>query len=177
MRMKGLAFMLGITICGCAWIHGQARPAARPHPATLGWATIEIDQVEFVGPTLNFRVLVGATDGGVVLDRRLIPNTDVELKDARDCDAGGRLTRIFVDFFPEVPGPSDLLELRPGEWFGRNQQFPIFLGRQDGGGIPECVDATFVFRPEAALNDEIYFHVKGSLTPHADAGLAGDAGD
>jgi len=121
-------------------------------------------------------VFIGAADGGVVLDRRLVPNTVIELKDARDCDGGERLTHIFVDFFPGEPGANDLLELKPGEWFGQDQKFPLFIPHQDGGGIPACVDATFVFRPEAALNADVVFHVKGSLASQADAGWAADSG-
>jgi len=178
MRMRGMAFMLLLTIGGCAWLHEQVPLAAHPlSQAPAGWAGIEIDRVAFAGPTLNFRVLVTAVDGGVVLDRRLTPNADIEILDAQDCDAGKPLAYFFAEYLPPEPGPSDLLELGPGEWFGQDMRFPIFIHQQDGGGIPDCVDATFVFRPEAAANGEVHFRVRGSLAPRVDAGERADGGE
>jgi len=177
MRLRQIAFTLVLAIGGCAWLHNQARPPAPARPASLGVANVEIDRIAFVGPTLNFRVVIGAADGSVVLDRRLTPNADVEITDARDCDAGQPLTYSFAEYLPMVPGPSDLIELKPGEWFGKDEQFPIFIWQQrQDGGIPDCVDATFFFRPQAALNESVFFHVKGSLVAPPDGGEPVDSG-
>jgi len=162
---------LAVPIGGCAWLQEQLRPR---QPAPPGWAIVEADQVAFDGWDLSFRLLVGATDGGVVLDRRLVPNASVELTETLDCDAGTRLRHIFADFFPPEPLPSDLLELEPGTWFGKYEQVPMFVPRRDGGGLPACVDAAFTLHLEAALNPSVPFRVRGSVpvpVPVDDAGM------
>ncbi len=173
MRVKVIASSLIVGVGGCAWLQEQMRPVPQTAP---GWATTEVDQVAFDGKELSFRLTIGAADGGVVLDRRLVENADVELTEARDCDAGADLPVIFADFFPTPPGPSDLLELRPGKWYGARERFLLFIPDEDGGSPPSCVDATFVFRPEVALNPQVTFHVKADLVtptppPDADAGV------
>ena len=180
MRVTALALTVALAAGGCAWIRDQMRPEGPPPfyaPARAGYATIEVDQVELAGGDLNFRLLIGAVDGGVVLDRRMVPNTNVELEHALDCDAGTELRHIFVDSFVWEPGPSDLIELRPDMWYGMHERFPIFIRDRDGGGLPDCVDAIFTLHLESALNPHVPFRVRGArrVVPGNDGGQP-DAG-
>jgi len=173
MRLKVLACTVALAAGGCAWIRDQLRPAGPPPfypPVPVGYATIEVDQVELAGGDLSFRLLVSAVDGGVVLDRRMVPNTNVELEHALDCDAGTELRHIFVDSFVWEPGPSDLIELRPDMWYGLFERFPIFLHDPDGG-TPDCVDAIFTLHLESALNPHLPFRLRAArVVPGSDAG-------
>ena len=55
----------------------------------------------------------------------------------------------IFDFIPEPLGPSDLLQIRAGEWFGVRHDFPIFIAGEDGGNVPTCVDAAFLLHLES----------------------------
>src|SRR5262249_8859087 len=127
MRVRATLLAAAFVVTGCAWLQAQSypRPSPRDDPASRGWATVETDRATFAGFDVFFRLLVGAKDGGIVFDRRFVPNTNLELRAVQDCDAGTPLPFIFADYFPPPPSPSDLVELHAGEWFGTEEQFPI----------------------------------------------------
>ena len=123
-----------------------------------------MDQIAFDGERLHFRLLLAAHDGGITLDRRFIPSTNVDLKDVWACDGGPMpFPHYIYDFVPDPPGPSDLLQIRAGEWFGVRHDFPIFIAGEDGGNVPSCVDAAFLLHLESAANTPVPFRVMGSL--------------
>lgn len=173
MRVGVITLALLLAVPGCAWLQEQMRPAPARGP---GWATAEVDQVSFDGEELSFRLLIGAMDGGVVLDRRLIENAGVNLVDVQDCDGGPMpIPHIVTDFFPTPPAASDVLELPPGHWYGATERFLLFIAHEDGGGTPACVDATFTVRLETAANPNVPIRVKGtrliSEVERTDAGV------
>jgi len=172
MRVKIAGLALMFSVAGCAkWMDGYVLFPDPERPASVGIAHVEVDRASITGIDLDFRLLIGATDGGVLLDRRLVPNYSVEIKDAHDCDGGQRGNYVVVDYFPKSPSTSSMVDLRPGEWFGKDVHFPLFLEREDGGGVPDCVDATFTLHLANALNPHIPFQVRGyRFVSEGDAG-------
>jgi hypothetical protein len=172
MRLRPTFLALALMAGGCAWVRGSAHPEPPKPSGPLGWATVETDRAMLDDSgNLRFRLLIGASDGGVVLDRRLVPNTNLDLREVRDCDGGAMPMQHYIfDFFPPRPGPSDWLEIRSFDWFGTEEEIPLFVAEEDGGGIPSCVDAEFVLHLESAANTP-RFHVVGSRsTSEPDAG-------
>jgi len=172
MRVSVIVAGLLLATAGCAWLHEQARAST---PASAGWAAVEVDQIAFDGEDLHFRLLVSAHDGGIVLDRRLIPSIGVDLHEVSACDGGPMpFPHYIFDFIPDPLRSSDLLSIRAGEWFGARNDYPIFIAGKDGGDVPSCVDATFLLHLESAANTPVSFRVMGARSaPEADAGLPG----
>src|SRR5436190_208233 len=152
MRVRTTVLALATVVTGCAWFRAQSSssPPLPDVPTAWGWAVVETDRTAFDGEDVSFRLLIAARDGGIVLDRRFVPNTNVELRALQDCDAGTLLPTVIVDYFPEPPSASDLVKLRADEWFGTEERFFVTMPQKDGGPIADCVDATFRLRPEVA---------------------------
>ncbi|HVE86596.1 MAG TPA: hypothetical protein VND93_27250 [Myxococcales bacterium] len=164
---------LALATGGCTkWMYGHVLFPDPERPASAGWAVIETDHATFNGDDVDFRLLVGAQDGGIAFDRRFIPNANIDLKALQDCDAGTLLPLIVFDYIFDRPTAYDVVELRAGEWFGAEEQFPVTIQHEDAGPPADCVDVTFLFHPQVALNPEVVFHVRANyVRPDTDAGV------
>ena len=91
--------------------------------------------IEYDRQSVRLLFLVQATADGTTLDRRLVENTNVGLGAApQACESSETLQFMVRDHFPKPPGPSEMIELRRGEWFGREVEIRLF----DAAG-PDCV--------------------------------------
>jgi len=127
--------------------------------------------VQYDGESLQFRILVGAIDAGVTIDRRLIESINVDSRAVRDCATPAEVWFWYADWFARSPSDSDLLDLKPGDWFGRDVEFLFFPREKIPDGGPECIDVSFVIRPEPAAHPKWEL----PLTVHAER-IAQDAG-
>lgn len=178
MRVRVTALALVLAVGGCSkWMYGYVLFPDPERPISIGLARVEVDRASLVDGDLEFRLLVGAIDGGVLLDRRLVPSWGLEVTGALDCDGGGPIPYFFWDYLPPGPSSSSMVEIRAGEWFGKDVRFPLFVKEEDGGGVPNCVDATFTLNLAMALNPHVPFRVTAyRAIPEFDAGQEADAG-
>jgi hypothetical protein len=100
---------------------------------------LEVQDIQYDGWTLSARVLVSPESGALRLDRRFIPELDVELWGVSDCKSGA-VGAIRADVIAPRARPEDLLVLEPGFWFGRTVHFRPFAEHITPFG-PECVEA------------------------------------
>jgi hypothetical protein len=131
-------------LCACGLLQ-ELRPSVE---GTAENALIEVDRVQYDGEVMQFRLVLGAADAGVVIDRRIIENVHVTMDAVRDCAEAGALEYLFVDHLASPPTDKDLLALEPGYWFGSNLRYPLFPRERFPDGGPPCIDADFSVRPE-----------------------------
>lgn len=131
-------------LCACGLFQGL-RP---PGNDSTGKIQVEAGRTQYDGEVLQFRLLLGATDGGVVVDRRLIENVHVAMDAVRECAMAGDLSFLFVDRWASPPTEKDLLLVEPGYWFGSDLRYPLFPREDFPDGGPRCIDAYFSVRPE-----------------------------
>jgi hypothetical protein len=107
-------------------------------------AELELQNVQYDGETLSGRLLIGAVSGRLLLDKRLIVNTVVNLDIVRECETGLPPTFMRADAFPRPAREEDLLALEPGHWYGKQIHIPLFSAALGHPG-PDCIEATLTF--------------------------------
>jgi len=123
--------------------------------------TPERTHVRYDGELLQFRVLVGAADGGVVIDRRLLESIHIDSRTIHDCATGAEVWFWYAD------------------WFGRDVEFLLFPREKVPDAGPDCIDVQFAVRPEPVAHPkwEVPLVVHAERTnPDGRALLAPDSG-
>ena len=141
MRMSRLALMNLLTLVMAACTGAPFWRAQRRAETGEARAQLELQNVQYDGETLSGRLLVGAVSSRLLLDRRLIVNTVVNLDIVRECDTGLPPTFMRADALPRPPGEEDLLVLEPGDWYGKQLHIPLFSAALGHPG-PDCIEAT-----------------------------------
>jgi len=162
-------------LCSCG-LFQELQPSSDTPP---GHVEVEADRVLYDGEVLRFRILLGATDGGVVIDRRLIESIHVDPRSVQDCATGAAVGFWYADWFAPPPSGEDLLLLEPGYWFGGDLTYPFFPREEFPDGGPRCIDVRFAVRPYPSRYDawEHPLDVRAEhLPPDAGVVLAPDAG-
>jgi len=131
-------------LCACGLLR-ETRPSWAD---SSGPIEIEADRIWYDGDTLRFRVLLGAMDGGIVIDRHLVENVHVTADTATDCVTGKEVGFWSVDHIASSPREGDLLFLGPGDWFGTELEYPLFMHEHEDGGGPPCVQVKLTVQPE-----------------------------
>jgi hypothetical protein len=135
-------------------------------------AELELQRIEYDGKELKGRLLVGAKERPLRLDRRLGDEVSVDVTKVLNCRTGEPLEFLMADFFPGPPGEGDLLKLEPGKWYGAEVRFPLFDEHFTGQLGPECVDvelAVFLVEPDAVVHLRV--QAKKEVSARPDAGL------
>jgi hypothetical protein len=146
LKLAPLALMVMAACTGFPFFWKKNSPPAAP--GKVGGArcdsraSLELQDVHYDGKALSGRFLVGALTGSVRLDRRLLPNLDVNLDAVRECNEGQLVAFVRGDTFPPGAREEDLLVLERGFWFGRVMGFPVFSEPFTGPG-PQCIIAEF----------------------------------
>ena len=115
-------------------------PPAQPPPP--GRARLEFLDSRYDGLSLSGRFLVGATEGPVRLDKRLIENLSVNVKSVATCGTSEPLGFFITDSFAPPPKPEDLLVVTPGHWYGVDFDYPLFDERKANPPKPDCIEVT-----------------------------------
>ena len=135
--------LVSMTACTTLPFFWQVRPSEL---VGNGRAELEMHDVHYDGEALSGRLLIGAVGGNLHVDRRLIPNTVIEVDAVSDCTAEYSVPSGFflTDSFPSKPRQEDILTLKPGEWYGKKVRFFLFSERLGHPG-PDCIEARFSF--------------------------------
>ena len=130
--------------------HTGAAPEAVPSDAAdvPAQAVLEWQNPVFDGERLSGRLLVGVKAGQLLLDKRLVENVSVELRELRECVSGQPVDSLEVDSFPAPPRPDKLLRLNAGFWYGADVRFALFDEQLTGKKPPECFEAELQLRAE-----------------------------
>ncbi|MFP2901602.1 hypothetical protein [Corallococcus sp. 4LFB] len=124
--------------------------APQPPPLTASTARplIEFQSPHYDGSTLSGRILVGAAEGAITVDRRLVENSSLEVTAVLDCATAQPVEFLVADRFPSPARAEDLLGLEPGYWFGADVDFPLFDEQLNGKRGPDCIDLTLALHPK-----------------------------
>lgn len=157
MRVSGLLFasamLAGLTACsGFPFGRTSTRPetgeslCSRDGPlrsASPGRTELELRNVRYTGDTLEGTLLIGAVEGSLCLDRRLIFGWDVEVYGVWECSSEIRAPVGYLNIHPFQRPPSEghVLLLEPGYWYGAPIRIPLFMSEQPSGERnPDCVE-------------------------------------
>ncbi|RYZ36296.1 MAG: hypothetical protein EOO71_32325 [Myxococcaceae bacterium] len=115
-------------------------PSTEPAPCPkheAASARVEFQEPGFDGQSLSGRLLLGAVDGSLCVDRRLIESFTLNVERVLDCATGQPLGFLIVDVRAPPRRAEDVLLLEPGQWYGRNVSVPLF---SPSGPGPGCID-------------------------------------
>jgi hypothetical protein len=129
-----------------------------------------LQNVVYDGEALRGRLLIGAVEGTVRIDRRLIENISVSLKGVSDCASGQELYFIKSGVIAPPRREEDILALEPGYWYGKDVRIPLFDQHlQESQGHPECVDVDLVLH----VLDGRSAHLRVRATRPSSSGIDG----
>ncbi|MCY1083109.1 hypothetical protein [Archangium lansingense] len=173
------ALLLLVACAGSPTSGKQARPSpVREAVSDAGLqvpsrVVMKVQDIHYDGFTISARILVSPEDGPLRLDRRLVPEFDVEIGLVADCERGSVPT-IHMDVFPPLERPKNLMVLEPGYWYGRTVRFMPFDDHFTNIG-PECVEATLYLR---SFDRQFVAsqHIQAVRSPSLDDGAQQDAG-
>lgn len=114
---------------------GDPSPVAQPARARL-----EAQGLEHDGAFLHGRLLVGAEQGKVRLDRRLVHNVSLTVASVSACETHERVPFVEVDYVTRPRTREHLLVLEPGQWYGRDIRFPLLAREITGKLGPPCIE-------------------------------------
>ncbi|RYZ16116.1 MAG: hypothetical protein EOO70_05255 [Myxococcaceae bacterium] len=124
-------------------------PAATSVEATaIARPLMELQSPRYDGNGLSGRVLVGSEEGALILDRRFVESSTLDIVAVLDCATAQPLEFLVADRFPPPSREEDLLQLAPGYWFGAEVDFPLFDEQLNGKPGPDCIDVTLTFHPK-----------------------------
>lgn len=119
---------------------GCAGKQAAPGRPFLLPPVLSMEEVRYDGFWVSGRILLeGRSD--TFVDRRLTEET-IALTDVRGCDNDAPLSVAHVDYYWRERTPSDLIMLRPHEYFGKADQFMLFVREINPTGGPDCIRFT-----------------------------------
>jgi hypothetical protein len=138
-----LALVLMTSACASNLGDGRLRKAPK-EPLRGGVAEFQV--ISYDGDTVKGRVLLGATIDPLVIDRRIIPPINVEVKNLQLCD-NKKDPFQYIEFDVSAPPrrPEDIITVRPGYWYGGKISYWLFAAKQTGPG-PDCFEAELVVR-------------------------------
>ncbi|GMU03724.1 hypothetical protein KH5H1_78500 [Corallococcus caeni] len=99
-----------------------------------------MDQVSYDGFQLTGRILIEGRSNTFV-DRRLNDET-IALTRVRTCSDEAALPVAHVDYLWKARDPTDVITLRPSEFFGKEESFLLFTQEVDPQGGPDCIRFT-----------------------------------
>jgi hypothetical protein len=131
-------------------------PAKKP-------VALTVDQCSYDGRYFEARVLVQAGTSPATVDRRFVPNFNVEAIVQKAC-SGETAHSEFADFFPQRATAADLVLLAPKEWFGTQMRWRLFPDESAG---PDCIDVEVTYLPVDVRDrrDALRTHVLIKRTP------------
>jgi hypothetical protein len=141
MQISKTVFVFLLITGACASTPGDrgSREAAKK---PIRGGVVELHVTSFDTRDLEGRILIGATVDPLVIDRRMIPWTRVELKNTRSCDTKAPLIYWVFESFVEPPKPEDVITVPRGYWWGADVLFQLFDKRQTTE--PDCFEADLV---------------------------------
>jgi hypothetical protein len=149
--------------------HGQT--AVNPASATM-----ELQNIDYDGEALRGRLLIGAQDGTIRIDKRLIENISLSLKGVSNCASGQELYFIRAGVVAPPLREEEILALKPGYWYGKDVRVSLFDQHLlETQGRPECIDVDLmlhVLEGKSAL-----LRVRAMLTPSSGEGSGAPAPD
>lgn len=137
------SFLLITSACGSTL--GRALPEdreVRSAKRRIAGGVAELHVISFDTRKLKARVLIGATIEPVVMDRRMVPWSDLELKKIRACDTKARLKHWRWDAAIGPPEPEDIITVPQGYWWGADVLFLLF--DKSKTPEPDCFEAELV---------------------------------
>jgi hypothetical protein len=137
MQTNTLILVFLVFTGACASTPGD-RGAQEAAKKPLRGGVAEFRVTSYDGSRLKGRVLVGATIDTLVIDGRLVEDSDVELEKVRACGKTEVIEHITVDRFAP-PRPDEIVTLKRGYWHGWNATF--FLWDEETGLGPDCFEA------------------------------------
>ena len=152
---------------------GHGRAEASPASATM-----ELQNIDYDGESLRGRLLVGALDGTIRLDKRLIENISLSLKGISDCASGQELYFIKAGVIAPPLQEEEILALKPGYWYGKDIRVSLFDRHLlESQGRPECIDVELILRVLEGKSALLRVRAKLTSSSGEDAGVpAPDAG-
>jgi hypothetical protein len=139
-RPLALAFLLLTGACASTpGDRGSQETARKP----LRGGIAEFRVISYNGRKLKGRILLGATGDPLVIDGRLVEDSDVELEKVRACGKTEVIGHIIVDRF-SPPRPDEIVTLSRGYWHGANMYF--LLWNEETGLGPDCFEGELVVR-------------------------------
>ena len=184
MRRLAITVVGLVALWGCSRLSFLASPASQASPspgenvagATRGaapftGAALELQRIQYDGKELKGRLLVGAREQPLKLDKRLGEEVSVDVTKVLDCRTGEPVEFLIVDFFPSPPRAEDLLSLEPGQWYGAEVRFSLFDEHFTGQLGPECIDVELtVFLVEPDTVAHLRVQAMKALSSQPDAG-------
>ncbi|AFE05527.1 hypothetical protein COCOR_03950 [Corallococcus coralloides DSM 2259] len=125
----------------------RAVPPQPPSPtASAPRAIIKFQSPHYDGSTFSGRILVGAEEGAITVDRRLVENQVLQVTEVHDCDSP---SPVSIEIFGVPPRrvPEELMTLEPGTWLEADVAFPLFNYRRRGAQEADCLDLTVTLNP------------------------------
>jgi hypothetical protein len=142
--------------------------------AASGQATTELQDIHYNGYDLTGRFMIGAVNGSIKLDKRLVEEVSINLDAVTQCDTGQTVRVLVADRFPPPAQQEDLLILERGYWYGADVYFPLFVEEPNRQPGPACIELSLSLRSyEGRILGRTHAQAhreKGSLT-EPDAGI------
>ncbi|ADO71578.1 hypothetical protein [Stigmatella aurantiaca] len=123
-----------------------ARLEVLSSPARRGLAEALLENIHCDGEALSGRLLLSATDQGLLLDQRLIEAAYLTTEAVSACETGQPLPFVVMDVYAKPPDREELLLLKPGYWYGKNVRIPLFTKSTHGDPSPTCIEVELAFR-------------------------------
>lgn len=141
-------------------------------------ATIELQHIDYDGEDLRGRLLIGALDGPIRIDKRLIENISLSLKGISDCASGQELFFIKAGVVAPPRREEDTLILEPGYWYGKDVRVSLFDQHLlESQGQPECIDVDLILHVLKGRSAQLRVRATRPPSSRMDAGMPGpDAG-
>jgi hypothetical protein len=109
-------------------------------------ARVELENAHYDGRMLKGRLLVGASDRSLALDKRIIESIYLTTESVLNCATGQKVGFVVMDVYAQRPREEDILILEPGYWYGKDVSILLFSEEPLGQSTPPCIEAEFAFR-------------------------------
>jgi hypothetical protein len=169
-----IAPLVFVAACGRLPFFGRTDSGGTESPPK---AQVEIQDVQYDGLRLTGRLLVGAVDQELSLDKRLIEESSLTTEAVSDCARDQPVKFVVMDVYARSPSREDTLVLKPGYWYGKDISVLLFAREHSQETGPDCVEVEFAFhvlggKTAAALR----VRAVRETPPAPDAGNSPDAG-